>query len=105
MELDQLLGVVDALNNKHRLRVIAALHGRREYVSELARQLGLSRPLLYMHLGKLEDAGLVESEMEISEDGKAMKYYSLCGFELSLDAASITRAVEAARDEDEGGDA
>lgn len=92
-DLETLLAQVDALNNKHRLRIVAALYEEREYVSELARRLGLSRPLLYMHLGKLEEAGLVESEMELSEDGKAMKYYSVTGFELSLDAETIAEAV------------
>lgn len=93
MDLEELLATVDALNNQHRLRIVAALHGGREYVSELARRLGLSRPLLYMHLGKLEEAGLVTSEMEVSEDGKAMKYYSLSTFELSLDPETIAEAV------------
>lgn len=92
-DLETLLAQVDALNNKHRLRIVAALHGGREYVSELARRLGLSRPLLYMHLGKLEDAGLVESKRELSEDGKAMNYYSVTDFELSLDAGTIAEAV------------
>ncbi|HXW87538.1 MAG TPA: winged helix-turn-helix domain-containing protein [Streptosporangiaceae bacterium] len=62
---------------------------------ELARRLGISRPLLYMHLDRLEKAGLVTGHLELSEDGKAMKYYDLAPFELRLDAQSITAAVRA----------
>lgn len=92
-DLDELLTTIEALNNAHRLRILAALHGGREYVSELARRLGISRPLLYMHLGKLEEAGLVGSTMEVSEDGKAMKYYHVEEFELRLNAAAIAEAT------------
>ena len=53
-------------------------------MSELARLVNISRPLLYMHLKKLETARLVTSAMEISESGKAMKYYALEDFELQI---------------------
>lgn len=96
LEFDRLLAIADALGNPHRLRVIAALSGGRNYVSELARQLGLSRPLLYMHLDKLEKAGLVAGNLELSEDGKAMKYYELTPFDLRLNADTIRAASEAA---------
>ena len=43
---DQLLQVFEALANPHRLRIISALHQNRKYVSELASEVGLSRPLL-----------------------------------------------------------
>jgi Bacterial regulatory protein, arsR family len=43
---DQLLAMLAALANPHRLRIIAALaSGGRNYVSQLARELGISRPL------------------------------------------------------------
>ena len=49
-----------ALSNPHRLRIVAALQsGGRNYVSQLAREMGISRPLLHLHLQKLQDAGLV----------------------------------------------
>lgn len=95
LDYDRLLAVADALGNPHRLRIIAVLTEGRNYVSELARQLGLSRPLLYMHLEKLEAAGLVQGALELSEDGKAMKYYELKPFDLHLTADAIARAVSA----------
>jgi DNA-binding transcriptional ArsR family regulator len=92
---ERLLAVLTAVANPHRLRVIAELEGGRVHVSELARRLGMSRPLLYMHLDKLEKAGLVVGQLELSEDGKAMKYFDLAPFELRLTAETITEALRA----------
>jgi DNA-binding transcriptional ArsR family regulator len=80
------------------MRVIAELASGRVHVSELARRLGMSRPLLYMHLDRLEKAGLVTGQLELSGDGKAMKYFELVPFELRLTAESITGAVQAGDD-------
>ncbi len=87
---DEVLTVLSALANPQRLRIIAALQARgRNYVSQLAREIGISRPLLHLHLQKLEGAGLVTSAFEVSGDGKALKYFSLAEFSLVLDAATI----------------
>jgi DNA-binding PadR family transcriptional regulator len=48
-----------------------------------------------MHLDRLEKACLITGQLELSEDGKAMKYYDLSPFELRLDARAITDAVHA----------
>jgi DNA-binding transcriptional ArsR family regulator len=90
---EELLAVLTAIANPLRLRVIAELRGGRVHVSELARRLGISRPLLYMHLDRLEKAGLVTGHLELSEDGKAMKYYELAPFELRLTADIITSTI------------
>jgi predicted transcriptional regulator len=88
--------VLTAIANSHRLRVIAELRGGRVHVSELARRLGMSRPLLYMHLDKLEKAGLVTGQLELSGDGKAMKYFQLTPFDLRVTAETITEALDGA---------
>ena len=54
-----------------------------------------------MHLDRLEKAGLVTGQLELSEDGKAMKYYDLAPFELRLDARSITDVVRASEQDTE----
>jgi hypothetical protein len=46
-----------------------------------------------MHLERLETAGLVVGNLELSEDGKAMKYFELVPFAVTLDADTITAAV------------
>jgi predicted transcriptional regulator len=86
--------MLSALSNPHRLRIVAALAEGREYVSRLARRIGMSRPLLHMHLQRLESAGLVSGTLELSEDGKAMKYYDVTPFALNLTPARIAEAVE-----------
>lgn len=78
------INVFDALSHPVRIKIIGILAEGRQYVSELARLVNISRPLLYMHLKKLETARLVTSAMEISESGKAMKYYTLEDFELQV---------------------
>ena len=79
------INIFDALSNiSVRIKIIGILAEGRQYVSELARLVNISRPLLYMHLKKLETARLVTSAMEISESGKAMKYYALEDFNLQI---------------------
>jgi DNA-binding transcriptional ArsR family regulator len=98
---EELLTKLTAVANPLRLRVIAELSEGRVHVSELARRLGISRPLLYMHLDRLEKAGIVTGHLELSEDGKAMKYFELVPFELRLTAQVITKAVRAGTDIEE----
>lgn len=100
---DELLAVCEALANPHRLRIVTALSRGRRYVSELAREVGLSRPLLYMHLKRLRDAGLVSSQLELSEDGKAMNYFELRDFAIHLTPALIAQAAETLTGEDRTG--
>ena len=91
---DQLLLMLAALANPHRLRVIAALAGGgRNYVSQLARDIGISRPLLHLHLAKLEEAGLVASRLELSPEGKALNFYEVSRFALCLTPAAIARSA------------
>jgi DNA-binding transcriptional ArsR family regulator len=94
-----LLAVLTAVANPQRMRVVAELAGGRVHVSELARRLGMSRPLLYMHLDRLEKAGLVAGQLELSEDGKAMKYFELAPFDIRLTAQTIIDAVRAGADD------
>lgn len=98
---DELLRVLATLANPHRLRVVAALTGERNYVSQLARELGISRALLQVHLRKLEAAGLVAASIEVSEDGKAMKYYEVTPFTLELTPQTIAVAARTLRDDTE----
>jgi predicted transcriptional regulator len=91
---NQLLAALAALANPHRLRIIAALSvNGRNYVSQLAREIGISRPLLHLHLQKLEEAGLVSSQLELSTDGKALNYFEVNSFELPLTPEAIATAV------------
>jgi predicted transcriptional regulator len=86
--------VFGALANPHRLRIIGVLNEKgREYVSQLAREIGISRPLLHLHLQKLQDAGLVSSKLELSPDGKALNYFELTRFAIEVTPATLARAA------------
>jgi DNA-binding transcriptional ArsR family regulator len=90
---ERLLAVFSALANPHRLRILSALADGRQYVSRLARQLEMSRPLLHMHLQKLQAAGLVAGELELSEDGKAVKYFEAVPFAFQVTPQVIKEVV------------
>jgi DNA-binding transcriptional ArsR family regulator len=91
---DRLLAMLAALANPHRLRIVAALaDGGRNYISQMARELGISRPLLHLHLQKLEEAGLVVSQLELADDGKARNYFVASGFDVALTPAAIALAA------------
>jgi predicted transcriptional regulator len=90
---EELLRVLQALSNPHRLRVLKVLVDGRKYVSQIARELQISRPLLQIHLRKLEQAGLVSSLLELSEQGKSMKFYDVAPFSFELTPRLIAKAA------------
>lgn len=90
---DELLKVLSALGNPHRMRIVAALLESRNYVSALARLIGMGRPLLHMHLQRLEAAGLVVGTLEVGEDGKSMKYYDVTPFLYELTPRVVAQAA------------
>jgi ArsR family transcriptional regulator len=90
---DHLVNVLAALANPIRVRILGTLAGGRDYVSHLAREIGVSRPLLHMHLQRLEAVGLVVGTLELSDDGKAMKYFELAHIDIHLTAATLADAA------------
>ncbi len=97
-EGDELVALLSALANPHRLRILAVLARGRNYVSQLAREVHLSRPLTHMHLKRLEAAGLIAGQLELSDEGKAMKYFEPTRFVLRLTADSIAEAARTLTD-------
>ncbi|MFJ9852927.1 ArsR/SmtB family transcription factor [Streptomyces sp. NPDC101150] len=91
---DDLIRILATLSNPHRVRVVAALQDGPNYVSQLARELGIARALLQVHLKKLEAAGLVSSRIQVSDDGKAMKFYEVNPFSVHLTPERLATAVE-----------
>ncbi|MEU2086860.1 ArsR/SmtB family transcription factor [Streptomyces albus] len=98
---DELLKILAALGNPHRMRIVAALAEGRNYVSGLAREIGMSRPLLHMHLQRLEAAGLVAGSLELSDSGKAMKFFEVTPFAYALTPQVVAEAARSLTDQDE----
>ena len=98
---ERLLAQLSALASAPRLRIIALLSAKgRTYVSQLARDIGISRPLLHLHLQKLEAAGLVTSKLELSSDGKALNFFEIAKFEIELTPSMIAKAAASLPDSD-----
>ena len=85
---------LSALGSLPRLRIIAALQSEPTHVSELARRLEMSRPLLYTHLGKLQAAGLVESQLEPASEGVVKKYFWTTQFRFEVTSETIRDLIE-----------
>lgn len=98
----ELLELLAALGHIQRLRIIGELASGRLHVSELARRLGLSRPLVYMHLDRLENANLVAGHLELSSDGKALKFFELLPLDLRVTTDMIIDVL-GGREEDQPG--
>lgn len=97
---DELVRMLAALSNPHRLRILAALSrgGGRIHVSLLAREVRLSRPLVHMHLQRLEAAGLVHGHLELSPEGKAMKFFEVIPFAVRLTPEAVAEAARTLTD-------
>ena len=91
----ELLALIAAIGHPHRFRMIAELSGGRVHVSELARRLGMTRSLVYLHLERLESAGLVTGPLERSSNGTVMNMIELVPFELNLTVDAVRNAVHA----------
>ena len=89
----ELARILSALANPHRLRIVATLAQGSVHVSQLAREVGLSRPLTHMHLQRLEAAGLVTGRLELSQDGKALKFFDVTPFAIHLTPALVAEAA------------
>lgn len=93
MNAEELAKRLTAIASVQRLRILANLATETVHVSELARRLGMSRALLYMHLSKLEEAGYLAGRLELSEDGKALKIFDIVPFSVTVDQEVIIAAV------------
>jgi ArsR family transcriptional regulator len=90
---DTLVRTLAALANPHRIRILGILAGGSVHVSQLARDVGLSRPLVHMHLQRLEAAGLIAGRLELSPEGKALRLYEVTPFALELTPGTVAAAA------------
>lgn len=93
MDADALAARLAAIASPQRLRILAELAEQPLHVSELARRVGMSRALLYMHLTRLEEAGFVTGRLELGADGTALKFFDVVPFDLPLDLSAVVAAV------------
>lgn len=95
MDKNNLAQLLNALGNEYSLLIMATLADGECYVSELAKIVGISRPLLYLHLKKLENAGLVASEIRhFEEPPYTKKFYKAKDFELILSLSKLKEIIK-----------
>ncbi len=75
MNEKELSAFFEALAHPIRLKILKLLSKGDKYISEIARELEISRPLLYMHLNKLSKAGLVEMYIQHSDEPPYVRRY------------------------------
>ena len=97
MNIEQLTATLQAVGSVQRLHILASLADGPLHMSELARTVQMSRALLYMHVAKLEAAGFITTQLELSASGTALKFVLLQPFSLTIDIATILAAFEEPR--------
>ncbi len=93
MNLEKTAKIGDALSNPVRIKIIHLLNKRPMNIYELAKTLNLSRPVIYTHLKKLEDADLVESDL-ILDESRAKRMYKSRRFSFYIDNNEIDKFFE-----------
>ena len=94
MDAEGLSARLAAIASPQRLRILAELAEQPLHVSELARRVGMSRALLYMHLTRLEESGFITGRLELGPDGRALKFFESVPFALNVDLAAVVAAVK-----------
>jgi len=92
MNLEKLCKIFEALSNPMRVQIYIDLINEPKSIYEIAKKFKVSRPVIYAHLKKLEDANLVENEMKI-EGGRAKKIYKSRPLKLTIDSETLKKYV------------
>jgi DNA-binding transcriptional ArsR family regulator len=89
-DFEELAAKLKALGHPTRLAIIKALAHGEQYLSEIAKRVGISRALAKVHLMKLREAGLVDTRIVTLEDeARALRYYNLRDFEIRLSSKDL----------------
>ena len=92
-DLKEMVRVLKVLSVELRLQILALLSERPRYAYELARELGISYPLVHLHLRALERVGLIASEYKVAEGGKLRRYYRIKDFRIEISPESLKKLM------------
>lgn len=93
-DIDDTAAKLSALGHPTRLRILMELTKGENYLSEIAKNVGISRALAKVHLKKLRESGLVESKiLTLEEEARALRFYKILDFSLSVSTESLAREV------------
>jgi ArsR family transcriptional regulator len=84
-----------ALGHPTRLMILMELTKGENYLSEIAKNVGISRALAKVHLKKLREAELVESRVFVMEDeARALRFYKINDFEVHISPDRLAGEVK-----------
>ena len=90
MEYEELASKLSALGHPTRLAMVKVLADGEQYLSEVAKRVGVSRALAKVHLKKLREAGIVETRVvTLKDEAKALRYYKLRPFNIHLSPETL----------------
>ncbi|MBP2030276.1 ArsR family transcriptional regulator [Methanohalophilus levihalophilus] len=90
--MQQIVSIGEAISHPLRLKLLCMLSEREWYVYELAKELNVSRQVLYLHLKRLEKAGFVESDLRLEDDDmRAKKFFRLKDFDVSINIEDLKK--------------
>ena len=95
VELGELASKLKALGHISRLQILSSLTEGEKYLSQIAKDVGISRALAKVHLKKLREAGLVETRVVTLEDeARALRYYKLKEFHIEISPEELRKRRE-----------
>jgi len=84
-----------ALGHPTRLMILMELTKGENYLSDIAKNVGISRALAKVHLKKLREAGLVESKILVLEDeARALRFYKINDFNVNISTDRLAEEVK-----------
>ena len=95
MDIEDLAKKLSALGHPTRIRILMELTKGENYLSEVAKNVGISRALAKVHLKKLRENGLVESRiLTLEEEARALRFYKILDFSFNISTESLAREVK-----------
>ncbi len=95
MDIEETAAKLSALGHPTRIRILMELTKGENYLSEIAKKVGISRALAKVHLKKLRESGLVESRiLTLEEEARALRFYKILDFSFNISNESLADEVK-----------
>ena len=94
-DIEDTAAKLSALGHPTRLKILMELTKGENYLSEIAKNVGISRALAKVHLKKIREAGLVESRiLTLEDEARALRFYKLLDFSINISNESLAGEVK-----------
>lgn len=94
-DIEDLATKLSALGHPTRIKILMELTKGENYLSEIAKNVGISRALAKVHLKKLRKSELVESKiLTMKEEARALRFYKILDFSFSISTESLAGEVK-----------